>query len=52
MAGGIPDGEEHRLVFDFGLGKRFIPSAGIPVYRVVGMLNEVEGVIDDTIGLE
>jgi hypothetical protein len=42
VAGGIADTKEDRLVFSLGFLKSLI-TPGIPIYRVMGMLQKVGG---------
>ncbi len=44
VAGGVADGEEDRLVFLARLGERLL-APGIPVDRVVGVLEEVRALL-------
>jgi|GEM_PF-2429659 len=46
VAGGIAYGEEDGLVFPFGFFKCLI-TPGIPVYRVICMLQQVRGFLMD-----
>ena len=46
VAGGVADGEEHRLAFPFGPREgRFGP--GMPVHRVVSVLQQIGRVLQD-----
>jgi hypothetical protein len=50
VAGGIANTEEHRFVFILCLLKGFI-APGIPVHRIMGMLQEVRGFLSgQTVG--
>ena len=46
VTGGVADGEKDGLVLSLGLGKGLV-GPGVPVDRVVGMLQQVGGVFQD-----
>jgi hypothetical protein len=50
VAGGIPNEKEHGLVFRCGPGESLF-RPGMPVYRIVGMLDEIGAFfIDESVG--
>jgi hypothetical protein len=46
VASGITDGEKNRLILPFGFFKCLI-TPGIPVYRVISMLQKIGGFLMD-----